>query len=126
MSQPSLVPRARPLAGPGQSPGLASLPPVVRAGNGHEVFADSTLDRQLFVILWPLKCLICRDLISRNSPESAVVKTYSLPRIGFQCIQWAPLAEQAMTTTAGRPNIGGVIQGRRGMIALLVVKIFFG
>jgi hypothetical protein len=39
MSQPSLVPRARPLAGPGQSPGLASLHPVARAGNGHEVYA---------------------------------------------------------------------------------------
>jgi hypothetical protein len=42
MSQPSLVPRARPLAGPGQSPGLVSLHPVARAGTGHEVFADST------------------------------------------------------------------------------------
>ena len=39
MSQPSLAPRAPPLAGPGQSPGLASLHPGARAGNGHEVLA---------------------------------------------------------------------------------------
>ena len=49
MSQPSLVPRARPLAGPGQSPGLASLHPVARAGNGHEVFADSTPENAILV-----------------------------------------------------------------------------
>jgi hypothetical protein len=32
-----LVPRAVPLAGPGQSPGLNFLSPGCRAGNGHEV-----------------------------------------------------------------------------------------
>jgi hypothetical protein len=34
-----LVPRAPPLAGRGQGPGLASLPGFPGAGNGHEVFA---------------------------------------------------------------------------------------
>ena len=32
-----LVPRAPPLAGPGQSPGLTSFPTGSPAGNGHEV-----------------------------------------------------------------------------------------
>ena len=35
-----LVPRALPLAGPGQSPGLTSLPWFPRAGNGHEVYRE--------------------------------------------------------------------------------------
>ena len=33
-----LVPRVPPLAGPGQSPGLTSLPGFPGAGNGHEVY----------------------------------------------------------------------------------------
>jgi hypothetical protein len=36
-----LVPRAVPLAGPGQSPGLTSLPGFPGAGNGHEVYTDA-------------------------------------------------------------------------------------
>jgi hypothetical protein len=33
-----VVPRALPLAGPGQSPGLTPLPGFPSAGNGHEVY----------------------------------------------------------------------------------------
>ena len=39
MSQPSLVPRLGPWRVQGRALGLASLHPVARAGNGHEVYA---------------------------------------------------------------------------------------
>jgi hypothetical protein len=39
-----LVPRAVPLAGPGQSPGLTSLPGLPGAGNGHEVYRAARAD----------------------------------------------------------------------------------
>jgi hypothetical protein len=42
-----LVPRALPLAGPGQSPGLTSLPWVPRARNGHEVYRDDNRQKTM-------------------------------------------------------------------------------
>jgi hypothetical protein len=42
-STDTLIPRALPLAGPGQSPGLTSLPGCPGAGNGHEVYRDLEL-----------------------------------------------------------------------------------
>jgi Transposase DDE domain len=44
-----LVPRAVPLAGPGQSPGLTSLPGFPGAGNGHEVYTDAAIQTTLMV-----------------------------------------------------------------------------
>jgi hypothetical protein len=80
MSQPSLVPRARPLAGPGQSPGLASLHPVAWAGNGHEVFADSTLKSLALVRMRFDKYMEFHDYIGPSRPKTAVVKTYPVPQ----------------------------------------------
>jgi hypothetical protein len=43
-----LVPRAMPLAGPGQSPGLTSFSPGVPwAGNGHEVYRDDNRQKTM-------------------------------------------------------------------------------
>jgi hypothetical protein len=80
MSQPSLVPRARPLAGPGQSPGLASLHPVARVGNGHEIFADSTLKNLALVRTRFDKYMEFLDYIGPPRLKTAVVKTYPVPQ----------------------------------------------
>jgi hypothetical protein len=70
------------LAGPGQSPGLAFLHPVARAGNGHEVFA--VLDLEAATVAPELAYLTARYAALAPFGKVAALLSELLPMNGAQ------------------------------------------